>query len=185
MRVLGRVLLFLLVLALLVGLVMVVSALVPVPWLSDFTRQAVRMLPWLSIVFAAVLLLFALVCVLALVLLASVPTRRRLYVLRRNEGRIEIERHSIERAIGGMLEEIGGVRRYRVQLRGQPSPRKLRVRLQVQPRDTMVDLGPLGQEIQTRLTSGLAESLAVEPKHVRVKIQPVGEDKHAKVPRVV
>lgn len=192
MKILGRILLFILVLALLAGLLMTLSWFVAIPWVSDFTVQMTRGYFWMPLALGIVVLFFMAVCVLALVLLVSVPTKRNLYLIKRDAGNIEITKHSIENAVGGTLESMRDVKRYHVRLKGNPKPHKLRVKLQVEPRDNTVHLGQLGADVQQRVQDELAQSLAIEPGRISVKIQSVQYQQqegrqhgHSRVPRVV
>lgn len=189
MRVLGRIVLFLLVLTLLAGLAGVLGTLVTVPWLSGAVQQAHTAAPWLPTALAAVVLVFAALCVLALVMLLTVPTRNRFFIVNRSMGDIEITKQSIESVATGTLAGITGLKRFCVQVRGNPKPGKIRLQVDAEPADG-VSLAALGDEVQTQLSEAMRSSLAVDPKHVRVRVAPVQpghamDSRHAKVPRVV
>lgn len=192
MKILLRVLLLGLVLALLCGLVAMLGTLVAVPWLTGFIQSARAAYPWLDLALAIVLLFFMAACVLAVVLLLSVPSKRRVFVVHRAMGDIEISKQSIEGVADACLRDVAGVKRASAHVKGDPRPGRLKIRVQAQPRDGGVPLAALGDEIQTRLRQALSGSLAIEPKHIHVKLQPVHpagqtgrSHGHARVPRVV
>lgn len=188
MRILGRIVLFLLVLALLAGLLAVVGILTPVPWLSAMVQRAYQAMPWLTMALAGVVLLFAALCVLALVLLATVPTRRRYFVVKRELGDIEITKQSIESAASAALSGLSGLKRFHVQVKGSPGPHRVHLDVDAEPAEGE-SLAAMGDEVQTSLAETLRCSLAVDPKRVRVRVVPVPpghvEGGHARVPRVV
>lgn len=187
MKVLFRIILFLLLLVLLCGVAGILSIFTPIPWLSSFVQTSMKAYPWLTLVFSIMLLVFAAAVALALILTVSVPTKKKLFVLGRGMGRIEITRRSIESVASATVETVPDVKRYFVQVKGSLRPRRVKLDVQVEPQDEYVDLAQLGAAVQQRLVQEMAESLAVEPRHVKVRIQPVHHhQRHLdKVPRVV
>lgn len=191
MKILLRILLFLLVLCLLAGLVAALALLVPIPWLSGVVQQWAGALPWLPVAVGVVLIFFAALCVLGLILTLSVPAKRKQFILPREMGTIEVTRQSIESAAAGTLEGIPEVKRYHVQARGDLRPGKVKLAAEIEPRNGRTDLVALGQQVQQRLARELADSLEIDPRHIRVTIKPVqhqsGEAaaRHSRVPRVV
>ena len=192
MKILVRILLCLLVLCLLGGLAAALGMVADVPWLSAQVAALMGAYSWLATALAVVLLFFGALCVLALVLLVSVPVKRRRYVVNQGLGRIEITRQSIESAAAACLDEIQAVKRYHVRTGGPLRPRKLRLEAEIEPREANIDLLELGKSIQQRLAQDMACSLEIDPKHVQVAITTVhrpwqqeAEHNHGKVPRVV
>lgn len=187
MRIAGRLVLFLLVLVLLAGLLAVLGILAPVPWLSDVVQRGYQAIPWLTTALAAVVLVFAALCVLALILLLSLPTRPKYFILGRSMGDIEITKQSIESVACTTLSGMDGLKRFHVQVKGNPKPGHIRLDVDAEPKDG-VSLAALGDEVQTGLAEAMRSSLAVDPKHVRVRVTPVPQGSaqaHARVPRVV
>ncbi len=188
MKVFLRILMFLVVLVLLAGLAAVLSVFVAVPWLSAFVAQLQTAYSWLSLAFAVVLLVLGAACVLALVLLISVPIQQPVYVVPRNMGNIEITRQSIESAAGHALTDVEDIKQYTVQLKGNPLPEKIRLAVHVEPRTAAVDMVQLGDQVQAAVRENLKKYLEVDPTFVNVKIQLYsrGEvESHAKAGRVV
>lgn len=189
MRILGRIILFLLVLALLAGLLAVLGVLVPVPWLTETVQRVYQMWPFVITAMAVTVLVFAALCVLALILLITVPTRRKYFIVSRSMGDIEITKQSIESVAGATLSRIDGVKRYNAQVKGNPKPGSIRIDVDIEPADG-ISLAALGDEVQTQLAEAMRSSLAVDPKHVKVRVTPVQpghaeNSRQARVPRVV
>ena len=190
MKVLARIILFLLALCLLVGLLAVLSVFTAIPWLSDFVQDLTARYSWLTLAFSIVLLACIAAAVLALILIVSVPTKRRLFILGRSAGKIEITRQSVESAAAASLDGIHEVKRYQVQAKGSMRPGKLKLEVQAEPRSGEVNLDAMGQTVQQKLAHDLSHCLAIEPRHIKVRIQPVhqsveGRRRSARVPRVV
>lgn len=190
MKIIVRAILFVLVLCLLAGLAGVLSLITPIPWLSDFVAGLTSRYTWLPMVLAAIVLLYAAASVLALVLIVSVPTKRKLFILNRDGGKIEITRQSIESEANAALGTMRELKRYHVEAKGDLRPGKLRLAVQAEPRDPNTNLAQLGDAVQAHLAKVMGECLAIAPKHVKVRIQPVAPSHenrhhHAKVPRVV
>lgn len=189
MKVVLRVILFIVGLGLLCGLAGALALITTVPWLSDFVSRLTGTYTWLPMVFAIVLLFFMAVSVLGLVLVVSVHPKKNLFVLNRDGGKIEITRQSVESEANKALEAVPELKRYHVHTRGDMRPGKLKLEVQAEPRDRQTDLARLGQTVQQHLSQVLAECLAIRPEHVKVRIQPVSTQEthhhHAKVPRVV
>lgn len=188
-----RVVLFILALLLLVGLLCVLSTLTAIPWLSSFVAGLMKDYSWLPTVFAVCVLLCMAATVLALVLLVSVPTSRRLYIQKRSTGQIEITAHSIEAAAGHAVAGVAGVKRSQVRVKGSPSPGRVRLFIEVEPRDADAPFTQLGEAVQGQVTESLQASLAISPDDIRVRIRRAeyqkGTDGHGrggnKVPRVI
>lgn len=190
MKIFVRVVLFVLVLCLIAGLAGVLSLITPIPWLSDFVTGLTSRFTWLPLVLGAVVLLFAAISVLALVLIVSVPTKRKLFILNRDGGKIEITRQSIESEANAALGAMRELKRYHVAAKGDLRPGKLRLEVQAEPRDPNINLPRLGDAVQTQLAKVMGDCLAIEAKHVKVRIQAIepsheSRHRHAKVPRVV
>lgn len=188
-----RVVLFILAFLLLVGLLCVLSTLTAIPWLSSFVAGLMESYPWLSTAFAVCVLLCMAAAVLALVLLVSVPTTRRLYIMKRNTGQIEITAHSIEAAAGHAAAAVAGVKRCHVRVKGSPSPGKVQLFIEVEPRDADAPFAQLGETVQAQVTKDLQNSLAISPDGIRVQIRQAEYQKgsggngrgNSKVPRVI
>lgn len=190
MKVLLRIVLFLLALCLLAGLLAILSVFTAIPWVSGFVQGLLAAWPWLPLALAVVLLFCMAATVLGLVLILSVPSKRRLLVLGRENGNIEITRQSVESTAGASLDEIPELKRYHVQAKGDMRPGRLKLEVQAEPRGGLVDMAQLAAGIQQRLAADLAGCLAMDPKHIHVRIQPIhqqqeGRRQHSKVPRVV
>ncbi|MGD9559635.1 MAG: alkaline shock response membrane anchor protein AmaP [Oscillospiraceae bacterium] len=190
MKVFVRIVGFLLVLALLAGLVAMLSVFTDIPWLSAFVQGLIVRWPWLNLAFSIVLLCCITAGVLALILIVSVPSKHKLFVVGRDAGKIEITRQSIESAAGASLGGIREVKRYHVQAKGDMRPGKLKLDVQAEPRDGSVNLDAMGRAVQQKLAADLADCLAMDPRHIKVRVQPVhpsaeARRQHARVPRVV
>lgn len=192
MKVLVRVLLFLLLLCLLCGAAALGSLFVSIPWLSAFVGGLLGGEPWMKIVLSVVLLCFMAGCVLAAILALTLPTRRKLFITKGEAGKIVVSRKSIEDAAGHSIEHIYNAKRYYVRAKGKLRPRRLKLALQVEPRNSGMDLPQLCAEVQEQVKKDMAESLGMNPKRIKVKVEPVyyqtqeGEhQQHVKVPRVV
>lgn len=192
MKILGRVILFILALILLAGLLCVLSTFVAIPWLSDYVAGLMKSYSWLPLVLGIFVLFCMAAAVLALILLVSVPTKRRLYILKRAPGQIEITNRSIESTTAHIIGEIPGVKRSQVRLKGNPGPHKIKIHVDVEPRDATAPLAQLGETIQNNVREGLENSLAISPKAIKVKIHETeyqkGTNGHrgkSKVPRVI
>lgn len=188
MKLFFRILLGILALALLAGLVGLLSLYTALPWVSAFTAGLLRQLPWLPLAFSVVLLVCIAACLLAIVLLFSVPGGRRTLVLGRDMGRIEVSSHSIESVVGASLASVHEVKRYHVHLGGDPRPHRLKVYIQAEPRDSSAPLAELGRQVQQQVQQDLAACLSIELRAVTVKLQPLPQGqatRHSKVPRVV
>lgn len=192
MKILGRVLLFILALILLAGLLCVLSTFTAIPWVTDFVAGLMKSHAWLPVAFGIVVLVCMAAAVLALVLLVSVPTRRRLYILKRSPGQIEITARSIESAVTHALGEVPGIKRCHVRLKGNPRPQKIRLHIAVEPREPGEPFAALGEAIQREVKDRLEHSLLISPKSIRVRIHEAEYQKNidgrrgsSKVPRVV
>lgn len=188
MRLLGRILLFLLVLVLLTGLLMALSTFYTIPWLSGFTAQAGQTFPSLNLALSIVLVFFIALNVLALILLVTVPTKRRIFTVRREMGRIDISPQSIVSAAEQALSTLPGLRRYSVAVAGHPSPGSVKLDIQAEPKPD-ANLVPLGDDIRQRVTEALSGGLDITPQSIHIRMQPVRQaqqgGQHARVPRVV
>lgn len=192
MKIFIRVVLFVLAFILLLGLACALSTFTAIPWLTDFVAGLVSSYSWLPALLAAFILFCMAATVLALVLLVSVPTKRHLYILRRSAGQIEITTRSIESAAAQMLAEVPGVKRSHVRIKGNPRPHKVKLFIEVEPRDPAQSLSALGEDIQVKVRQGLENSLTISPASIKVRIRQADYQKnadgrrgHSKVPRVI
>lgn len=190
MKKLFRVLLFLLALVLLAGLAGVLSTIYTIPWLTGFTHQMMNAYPWLSLALAIVLMVYIVLTVAFIIFVCVAPSKKNIYTIHKNMGRLEITRQSIESAAGITLQNIPAVKRYAVHVKGNPTPGKVKLAIQVETKDAET-LASLGEEIQTRVAQDLENSLAIKPEHVKVRIEPYtiqqrdSAHNHKSIPRVV
>lgn len=191
MKVLLRILMFIVALGLMCGLLAVLSMVTVIPWLSAQVLAWVAAYPWLPLALSVILLFFMAVCLLALVLIVSVPSKRHMFIVNRNMGKVEITRQSIESAAAASLEEVEGVKRSCVHTKGSTTPKKLKLWAEIEPRDGTANWPALGEQVQQHLAQSLSGCLAIDPKKIRVVVRPVlpqngqGSPHHARVPRVV
>lgn len=191
MKIFIRIVGVILALALLAGLVAIFGLLFRVPWLTGFVYQTFLAYPYLFVALAVVLAVFALATLAFIVFAIAKPTKKNIYTLPNDAGRLEITRQSIESGVGITLQGIPEVKRYAVQIKGQPKPGKVKVVAHVETYGNE-DFAALGQEIQGRIARDLANSLQMEPGGVSVRInkqkmqeQGSRQERKSTIPRVI
>lgn len=192
MKIFIRVILFILALVELFGLILVFSTFTDLPGFTTLVGNMEKSFPWLSLALSIVLLVCIAAVLLALILLASFPTGRNLYTLKKNMGYIEITKASIESAAEHTLAGIPDIRRFHVRAKGRPDPQKLRLYLEIEPKSADQPFTELADKAQAQVQESLKSSLDIDPGkiHVRVEITSYqdsadGKKGSSKLPRVI
>ena len=189
MKTLIRVLTFFVALCVLAGLVLLLALVTQLPWMVRVANLFFSMYPWLPTALAAVILVLMAATLFAIFMIFSIPAGRGRYTIRKNIGKIEISSHCIESAAMNALSGMDGVRHYRAHVAGTPSPKHVKLKLQVEPQPG-IDLSTLGEQVQQTVQAGLAETLGMSASNIRVDMRGClavedVPDKYVQMPRVV
>lgn len=192
MKILVRIVLFILALVELFGLVLIFSTFTDLPGFTTLAKNIGDSFPWLSLAFSIVLLACIAAALLALILLVSFPAGRNLYVMKRELGHIEITKNSIESATGHTLAEMPTIKRFHIRTKGNPNPRKLRLYIEIEPKAMDIHFAQLAADAQEKVRVALKDSLEIEPGKIHMRVEKAsyqdsidGKKNHSKLPRVI
>lgn len=171
MNLLVKILLLLLSLVLLAGLACVGSVLAYIPWLSSFTANMLKTVPWFWLALTAVVLAFFVGVVAFVLFVVLFPQQRNFYVLHQSQNKLEISRTCIESGAGISLQSIPEIRRYHVQVKGNPRPKKLKLAIQAEVRETG-NFTTLAHQIESTIKTDMQNSLGISPTHIKTRITP-------------
>lgn len=165
-----RVLLFLVGLVLFVALLAVLALYAPLPLLGGFVAGLAGAYGWLHLALEISLVVCLVLCGAFLLFVCVAPSSRSFLILPKERGSIEISKQSIQSLVGATLREYDAVRNCHVQIKGSPKRNRLRLNVDLEMED-----GPLavtGEEIRSRVEEDIQACLSVQPKRIRVRIYP-------------
>lgn len=187
MRTLGKVLLGIVIVLYAVCMVFIAGAFMDIPWVTGLMNQAMDGFAWLPVAIIA-LLAFGVVCVAVLFIsmIRNIPENKEI-MMKTALGKLEFTRKSIESVVRNAAGEFNSVICTRAKIQRNPKPDKLKVRLDIEPRNLSVNIRPVAEQVQARVAERLSTSFSIHTDRVRVKVIPHEESSHNRkhVPRVV
>lgn len=174
------------------GMIAILSMFTHIPWLTGrITRLVNRYESSKMIASIIILVSVFLTIILLIIVLSSIPKSKSV-IYNNNLGKLELSKKSIEAVAYSAVREFKEVGDSKASIKGNASPKKLKMQIDIEPRNASVPIEHLGGLIQKNVVEKLASCLSIDAKAINVKVHKAeikadntGKNTGKKQPRVI
>lgn len=161
------------VLIYIVGMVAVLSVFAHIPWLTGFVTRLIYRYKSGNLA-ASIMILFSvfLAIVLLIIALSSIPKTKSV-IYHNDLGKLELSRKSIEAVAYSAVREFKEVGNANASIKGNATPEKLKMHIDIEPRNASVSIEHLGEAIQKKVVDKLSSCLSINSDSVYVRVYSV------------